>query len=445
MKKRNQDIVKLRPVIFSLLFLFLGSPGALLSQEFPIELKACVSDEYGLPIANANVSLEGVFLKGTATDIKGCFYLEIDRLPIRLNISHLNYKDYSILLEHSEDWKKPFVLESSIQDLPDIVVRARAKIDTVYRKPYSVTDYVFFEEHLVLLACKSTIAGYSLILLDERDRELDDFSLKEVRAKSLYQSCDGKLYLITAANVKEILIADDHLEFGRSISRDDFSDGLANCVLANDSLVFFERYFYQGQALEYTGIKRYTEETQKVKLPLIENDRNIVLLIEETGNRMPWSGNVWEENISDRLSILRNSKYGLAGIMKIFYPPIYAPIHKVDSSICVFNHFASMLEYYSPEGILLKRVPIGYHQQKKWKKKIYFDPLQQRAYTSFDTPEGQSITGINLYNGELENPIEIPMDFIENQKVWNGYLYYLYRNRGRGEFNRKLHRVALQP
>ena len=70
-------------------------------------------------------------------------------------------------IERKEDLPTLLVLEAVEQALPDVTVRAEAKIDTVYHEPYSVTDYVFYEGHMILLACKNSIVGFSLILLDK--------------------------------------------------------------------------------------------------------------------------------------------------------------------------------------------------------------------------------------------------------------------------------------
>lgn len=406
-------------------------------------LRSCVVDSGGSPVVDAHVSLRGATDLGTVTAEDGCFQLAVLDWPITLIITHVNYKPFEIILHQATDLPTVVVLTSAVRSLPDVTVNADVIVDTVYAAPYSITDYVFHKGHLILLACKNNIEGYSLILLDADGREQADFSLREVRPKQLFQTCDHRLYLLTGANVKEILLQDGTLSFGRNIPREDFRDDLEDCVLVNDSLAYFQRYFYQGQALQYSALRRFTDLRKEWKLPLIENDRNMVLLVEETGNKMPWSGNLWEENISGRLRILRDSRYHLAGIMKIFYPPIYAPLFPKDSTLCVFNHFASEIQYFTPEARLLYTVPINYHLKKKWRKKIYFDPLEQAAYTAFDTHTGVKIFSINLQTGQLEGGVEIPRDFIEKVKVWNGHVYFLYCNRGKREWNRKLQRVRL--
>ena len=76
-------------------------------------------------------------------------------------------------------------------------------------------------------------------------------------------------------------------------------------------------------------------------------------------------------------------------------------------------------------------------------KKVYYDPYRQEAYTAFRRNWSAQFYQINLEDGSLRTSVEVELDFIENVQVWNGYLYFLYRNRGKQERNRILHRIRL--
>jgi len=414
-----------------------------MAQQDSLLLAACIQDQDGRPIEDANITISGNFFQGTASNSNGCFQLKLESFPAQIEISHVNFESLYLLLNSASDLEEVYFLQSKIANLPDVTVSAQLKIDIVYQEPYSVVDYFFYQEYLVLLACKSNTKGYSLILLDEEEKEIQDFSLRDVRPKNLYKTCDEKLYLMTKVCVKEVLIENDQIRLGKSIKYEDFYTNWANCVFANDTIAFFERHLFQGQALQYTGVFRRKGELETLPFPLIEDVRNIDLLIEEFGIRMPRSGDVWEAGVSSELEQLREAKYQLTGVRRMFFPPLYAPLFPKDSMICVFNHLLSQVEYFSPVGELLYHVKVDYHEQKKWKKKIHFDVHQERAYTTYDTRMGVMICSIDMQTGEIGNGVEIPMDFIENVKVWNGHFYYLYCNRGKQEYNRKLHRLRL--
>ncbi len=426
------------------LLLLLGVNTLVLAQERALLLEAQVVDEQGQAIAGVNVSIEGNYLLGTATDEAGFFQLPAFELPLRLLFSHINFETTIIEVSDQVPLAPQIVLKGVIQALPNITVRAKNKIEVVYPEPYSITDYVFYQDRLLLLACKNTFDGFSLVLLDQEEKVLEEYDLRQWRPRNLYRSCSGTLYLITAARVLPINIENDQIKFGPSIYRELFTDGMENCVYANDSLVYYQRYYYQGQALQYYSLPRGEDDTAiPQQFPLIEDDRNIVLLIEEAGYRMPWSGNVWQTDVSPRLKVLRGSRYKLTGMWKVFYPPLNAPLYPQDSLICIFNHFSSQLEYFDKSGNRVREQAIDYHQQKKWSKKIYFDHYREEAYTSFRCDEGARFYPINMKTGALGAPTTIPMHFIEKVQIWNGYLYYLYRNRGKQERNRRLHRIRI--
>lgn len=436
--------MRIKCLICCLILVLLKSGGRLLyAQQASVLLEARLVDPTGAAIVGAHVGTERTFLVGAVSDEAGYFRLSVPELPVRLIFSHLNYQTTELLIEKRTDLPSQIVLAPAVLNLPDVTVRAQARLDTVYRQPYSVVDYAFFRDHLILLARKNDREGFSLVLLSPEEEVLAEFSLRKWKPRRLHTSCAGALFLVMASGVKEILIEERGLSFGPRISRDDFELGLANCVWANDSLAYFQRYYYQGQALEYYCGYRREPERALTQLPRIEDDPNIVRLIEESGCRLPWSGNIWEENVSGRLYRLREGRYQMQGMWRAFYPRLYAPLHPVDSLFCLFNHFASQLEYYDVEGELVREQAIDYHQEEKWMKKVYYDPYRQEAYTAFRRNWSAQFYQINLEDGSLRTSVEVELDFIENVQVWNGYLYFLYRNRGKQERNRILHRIRL--
>ena len=49
-------------------------------------------------------------------------------------------------------------------------------------------------------------------------------------------------------------------------------------------------------------------------------------------------------------------------------------------------------------------------------------------FTLFNTRWGENVQEINLEKGTLETAYQIDYAYIENPKVRNGYLYFLYKN-----------------
>lgn len=427
--------------------------------QTPFQIQGGVVDaQTQEPLPFASIANLTTASKGGTTNGEGIFQIEITELPTILEFSFIGYESQKIEIKDRSTKDYIVALRPATSPLPEVEVSAKRKIDTVFIKPYSVVDYVFFEGKIILLAHRNSIKKYILIALDEKTQEpIAELSLTEYRPKGLLQHCTGEVFLITEANVWEIAVDSKGISFAQQIFLGDFYLIDHPCVFVNKNFLYFARYFYQGQALRYNAFDRKlnpfqqngtapipTDSLEKYEFPLIQDEDNIVRLIEEVGLRTPWSGDLWTQNISEGLLTLRESDYHLKGIMKIFYPQLNAPIFQKGEEMMIFNHFTSELQFYTEKGDSIRSIPIDYHKTRKWKKQIYFDHIQEKAYTTFNTRWGEEIRQIDLEKGTTGEALPIDLAFIEKAKVRNGFIYFLYKNTWAGDRIRILHRMKVE-
>ncbi|MFK8008283.1 MAG: carboxypeptidase-like regulatory domain-containing protein [Saprospiraceae bacterium] len=442
-------------IIILTLFFFLCVFGKIHAQA-PFQIQGVVINaQTKEPLSNVNVSKK--ISDGSTTNDDGFFQIEISDLPTTLNFSFVGFETEVLEIENIETREFIIELQPTASTLPEISISAKRKVDTVFFEPFSVVDYVFFENKILLLAHRNSIEKYSLIALDEKTNKLiAQVSLKNYFPKGLLQHCTSEVFLVTEKNVREIVIDSTGISFPKKIFIGDFYLIDHPCVLANENFLYFERYFYQGQALQYNAFAKQlnaqqksgeapipTDSLEKYEFPLIQNENEIFRLIEELGLRKPWSGDLWEANLDEKILDLKESDYSLRGIMKVFYPKLNAPIFQKGKNLILFNHFESELQFFSEKGDSLRSIPIGYHKTRKWKKQILFDNIQDRAFTTFNTRWGEKVQEINLEKGTLGTALPIDFAYIEKPKVRNGYLYFLYKNAWAGERKLILHRMKL--
>jgi len=426
---------------FLILIFLIGHTANSLAQH---NIEAIVIDSLNeTPLPGVNIIDINDSQNGTISDEQGKFNLSIKKLPTQIRLSFIGYESLAISLVDSIQNKYIFQLKPATTPLPEITVSSKRKIDTVYKQPYSIVDYEFLDDFIILLAYKNAIEKYSLIILNEEDEVIHELSLKDKRPAGLHKSCTDGIHLITTVNAYKIEVDSIALALNKAISLEKFEDLLAPCALSTQNFIYFSRYYFQGQALRYFAIPKNNIADSTLQFPLIEDVRNIDLLIWEMGARMPHSGDVWSDNVADNLEQLRDQKYALAGFNKILFPKLYAPIIEKDSSMCIFNHIESELQFFTEKGDSLYQVPIEYHRQKKWRKKIFFDTKDGRAYTSFHTKWGEDIREINLETGKLGIPITLDRAFPEKLKARNGYLYFLFRKDTGRDWNKKLHKMRV--
>ena len=429
-----------------------------INAQTPFQIQGVVlNSQTKESLSNVNVSKNTETADGSTTNQEGFFQIEISDLPTTLSFSFVGFETQILEIKNTESQEFIIELQPTASALPEVSVSAKRKVDTVFFEPYSVVDYIFFENKIFLLAHRNSIEKYSLIALDEKTNEpIAQISLKNYYPKGLLQSCTGEAFLVTEKNVREIAIDSTGILFPKKIFIGDFYLIDHPCVLANENFLYFEQYFYQGQALRYNAFARElnaqqksgeapipTDSLEKYEFPLIQNEKEIFRLIEELGLRKPWSGELWDEHLDEKILALKGSDYFLKGIMKVFYPKLNAPIFQKEKELIVFNHFESELQFFSEKGDSLRSIPIDYHKTRKWKKQILFDNIQNRAFTTFNTRWGEKIQEIDLEKGTVGVALPIDFAYIEKPKIRNGYLYFLYKNAWAGERKLILHRMKL--
>lgn len=444
------------PKILTLLF-FLILLGKMNAQT-PFQIQGVVLNSQTKELlSNVNISKKAPTADGSTTNNEGFFQIEISNLPTTLSFSFVGFETEVLEIKSTETREFIIELQPTTSALPEVSVSSKRKIDTVFFEPFSVVDYIFVENKILLLAHRNSIEKYSLIALDgETNEPIAEFSLKNYYPKGLLQYCTGQVFLVTEKNVREIAIDSTGITFSKKIFIGDFYLIDHPCVLANENFLYFEQYFYQGQALRYNAFARQlnaqqqrgevpipTGSLEKQEFPLIQNEKEIFRLIEELGLRKPWSGDLWEANLDEKIMALKESDYFLKGIMKVFYPKLNAPIFQKGKELIVFNHFDAELQFFSEKGDSIRSIPIDYHKTRKWKKQVLFDNIQKRAFTTFNTRWGEKIQEIDLEKGKLRIALPIDFAYIEKPKVRNGYLYFLYKNAWAGERKLILHRMKL--
>ncbi|MFK7773456.1 MAG: carboxypeptidase-like regulatory domain-containing protein [Saprospiraceae bacterium] len=446
----NFKIKKTLVLVFFLLFF------GKINAQTPFQIQGIVLNaQTKEPLSDVNILKEKS--AGGTTNEEGFFQMEISILPSTLSFSFVGFETEFIEIKNASQREFIIELQPIASALPEVSVSSKRKVDTVFFEPFSVVDYVFFENKIFLLAHRNSIEKYSLIALDETTNEpIAEVSLKNYFPKGLLQYCTDDLFLVTEKNVRKIAIDSTGIFFPKKIRIENFYLIDHPCVLATENFLYFERYFYQGQALRYNVFARQlnaqqkngeapipTDSIEKYQFPLIQNEKEIFRLIEELGLRKPWSGELWDEYLDEKILALKESDYFLKGIMKVFYPKLNAPIFQKGKELIIFNHFESELQFFSEKGDSLRSIPIDYHNTRKWKKQILFDNIQERAFTTFNTRWGEKIQEIDLEKGILKTALPIDFAYIEKPKVRNGYLYFLYKNAWAGERKLILHRMKL--
>jgi len=214
---------------------------SMFSQEREVILSGRIVDaENKEAIESVNIAIEGMLKVGTITDDKGVFSIRIEKLPVVLIVSSIGFETQKIEVKTLAEIT--VTLFKSTTDLPEIIVSATPKVDTVYKEPYNVVDYVFKDDFLILLVYKNVFEKYELVLLDELEEYVAHYPLKEYNPTSLFKACHGDLYVRTTNGVYTINFDDSSIGLGPWVEQKRYEQVIEPCVLAIDDLMFYRRY-----------------------------------------------------------------------------------------------------------------------------------------------------------------------------------------------------------
>ncbi|HWY33904.1 MAG TPA: hypothetical protein VNX68_04615, partial [Nitrosopumilaceae archaeon] len=112
----------------------------------------------------------------------------------------------------------------------------------------------------------------------------------------------------------------------------------------------------------------------------------------------------------------------------VIFKEIYAPLFKIDRNVYVFDYINGNIQCFS-SGKFVNTTAITFQKEKHWKKEMYIDEKRHKAYSVFEKNGIVEAREVNLSSGMLGSGIKIPFVFIQNIKIRDGYIYFLYKEK----------------
>jgi CarboxypepD_reg-like domain len=395
-----------------------------------------------LPMVNVfNITSQ----KGSTSDENGNFEIKINSLPSLIQFTHIGYEVKALWLEKVEKNNLRVEMEVASTSLPDVIISAKPVIETITKPTYTVRDYVFYEDKILLATLPGLSKGNALVLINAEGEALDSLSLKGIRRFDfLHKSCTDKIHLVTETQVFEIALDSQGLRISHEHLRADFGRTVLPCVSATDSLFIFSFRYYIGQLLRFIAYAK--SDSAHFVMAEVANDENLERRFREelsfSVGYIDYLDLSWEQKQMElRKAMLNNME--LAGLIRLFYKPLDIPILNIGQQFVLFNHIHGKLDCFDAKGKEINSVPIQFQTEKSWDKKIIFDEFKQNVYTLFDHPKGKVLRQVHIEDGTLGSPVLIECAMVEQIKVHNGNLYYLESGRATTGYNRVLRKVSL--
>lgn len=394
------------------------------SQNEGIKITGKISDaETGNPLTSVNIVLRGSTV-GTTSDKDGNFRIILYKTPVILRFSMVGYKSYYLKIHEYKDQNIDIHLEPRITDLPLATIYADKIVNITKDERLYVADYEFYKNNILLLAYKEKIISkpYIIFMTPEGDTLCSRIIKK---AEELYRDGLDYTHLVTRNFCYQIEIDSGCIDFYFPTPKEDFFNMVSHLDDATDALVFVHQYYNRNQVLLYIDFNR-TDSTYS-EFRTITDEQGMIMLFD-------------------------NDRWGLFGARNehearfeemCFADPIFAPLFLLDDSIYIINFVNSQIEIYDIEGKELDIIPIEFNNYKNIREKIIVDDVSKKVYALFKKGAITTLREINLKTGQLTSSIHIPeYPFIENIKVRDDVVYFLYKERINEEY-KQLYKLNL--
>jgi len=383
-------------------------------------------------IKNVNIRVTGMYYFCTS-DSAGRFRMMLpSNRSYQLVFSHVAYQTLSRQLKVGTD---PVNLEIVLQQknnlLDSIAVNARQLPETLVGKPnYSIFDFDFYEEKLLLLTAERSLSRSKVMLSDYHGKVFSAFEVPKQAgaAKYLFHDYEGYTELVCEDSVFRLDVLHKALMVV-PIPRSEFKHYL---VPVCDSLN--NNYYYSNAWDQYPGFNYYFTSKQDTASHLLRNITNERLM--DLYNFEYYFLPPHLQLEARRVEQYHHLDHHIAAAImsgftkSMFYEPLYAPLIIVNDTICIFNHYNDHMYHYGRDNQLIDSVAISYHHPKNWrdwKKKLLLDETENRIYALFAKDGHYYIKQLDHQTGREKLTFKLLHHSAEKIKIRDGFAYYVYR------------------
>lgn len=313
-------------------------------------------------------------------------------------------------------------------DLHPVTVTAERKVDTVFGTwKFSVADYEFYEDKLILLTFTRSMAHAEIMLVDAEQRVLSQFELPDV-AEKLFRDYQGNINAICESKVYRIKIIGNTIGLA-SLPVADFNAKIVPCIDTIGPDIYFSNYSRDYPEFTYYAFNTADSSLHPFKTVTDREELksyNMEYYFLEPHDRFRASKLAEEYHVD---------KHRVAAVMSgvtnsIFYTPLYAPLFVFNDTVCVFDHYNDAILFYNKKYKQTDSVHIDYHHPKnwrEWKHEVIMDKANHKAYALYQKDGFYYLQHIDLKTGKIIGSFKLSNPYVDRIRIKDDYVYYVYR------------------
>lgn len=402
----------MRAKVFFVIILL--SASLIIPAQKPVVIKGHVYDmETGDPISDVNVLIKNT-KNGTSTDKSGAYTITLSSTKETLIYSHVQYVTQEILY-NGTNLRSDILFEPLINILPSATVKPVVNISKGML--LDVTDYRFIGDSILYSGfCYRYNKKNNPWLIMIAPNGDTVFSYCTGIEGKFWQDCMGNTHYLTEKSAYQLIFGKNGISLEYPIDIDEFLSVMEYCKFQSNGKLLFSSYSDRSQILVYYLADLETYETEMFR----------TIADEVKLNMLAFEGMFFSMGSPPADHDLR--------FEQMMYRPVFAPIIKTDDTIAIINYTDSHIELYDTLFNNLGTKKIFFQNSKYCEDEIAVDTKEGRVFAVFVKNGRLSVKEIFINSGTIGEELAIP-DFvwIDNIKVHDNKLYFLYREKYSGE------------
>jgi len=433
----NNQMIKLFIFLSSLLFLQIIT----FSQEKTVVITGIIKNKNGNVIENAQIfgKISG---KGTISNNKGYFKLNIQTNDTTLIISHISYKkqweQIAERIKNEDSLHLEIILEIKPHYLPsiDVVDDKQWMLDKTNK--IWIYDYELIGNDQIITLIKDKRKD-EIGLFSSNDTYLGKYSLSKKRQYSLIKDGLDNIYLATSDSIYQVYFLNNTIIMLDSFSLNDYNLIVEPCVLSTNNKLYFREYLNNNQLIRYFYIDK-ASKNETILVDIFDEVNYDYLQSYKRSNvynlGIYYLGDIWYPELEKVRDINESKRY----IDLILTKPIYSPLYKYMDSIYVFDMINNSLLVFDLNGQILRQMNIVFNRNRKVFS-IEIDKISGNFYSLWKKNGIVNFDKINMSNGSIVESYRINT-YSNPEKIQfrNDYIYFLYSNL---DYNRNLFKMPV--
>lgn len=384
--------------------------------------------------------VENVFVRNSAstagiqTNEKGHFEIELERQAlVKLHFSHLSFETFikEIRTQGKDTLTVIVYLQEKTTILPGVEVFSQNKPETLVGKPdYSVFDFDFYEDKLILLTAEKSLNKAQVRFADYNGTIINSLSLPKSAgtASGFFHDYEGYTDLICSDTIFRLDIMNKDFLL-MTINRSDFANAIKPVVDSANYSYYISNQWDKFPLFNYYFLRK--NDTVNHLLGTVSN-ADLLKIYNMEYYYLPPRAQLEARRLADQY---KTDKRIVAALMSgftqsMFYEPLYAPLFVLKDTVCLFNHYTDHIYHFNRNNKLIDSVKISYHHPRnwrEWKKQLFVDEFENKVYAFFSKNDHHYLKQIDFQTGKEIRTYKLKHPSAEKIKIKDGYVYYIYR------------------